>query len=859
MMQEASIPPMCEVVILTALGLEYKAVSEQLQDIQEITHQGTVYGYGNFTGQHRTWHVAVAEIGMGGSTAAAETERAISYFRPQITLFIGVSGGLKDVKLGDVVVASKVYAYELGKAEQQFQPRPEAWHASHALEQRARAEARNDQWLTLLGDSYPDSVPQVHVGALAAGEKVLASTQSDLFRLLKAVYGDTLAIEMEGHGFLAAVHANHCIHALVIRGISDLIDGKSATDATGSQTTAARHAAAFAFRVLTKFTLSTSYSASSPPVTLVVWNVPFARNPFFTGRDQELERLHAKFQQSQSQVISGLGGIGKTHMAIEYAYRFHQDYQAVFWVRADSIETLKGSCNEIASLLSLPEHNAQDQEVIIQAVKVWLQTHQGWLLILDNADEPDHFAPFLSNIRGGHLLVTTRAADLTHLGLGFAHSLEVKPFSPKQGALFLLRRALNVALDQSASSDQALAIQISDKLGDLPLALDQAGAYIAATRTSLASYLSLYEQRHGDLLKQRRNLEYPASVAATWDISFERVKTRNVTSIEILTLCAFLAPDAIPETILTQGAIHLSVALKAVATDTFLLNEAIEVLMSYSLLSRDSRTQMLSVHRLVQTVLRDKLDAKTRKHWAEQVVKVVHTSSPNVLEMAQWDDCERWLPHALVCATWIDQEQVTCQDAVGILNQAGVYLYKRARYREAEPLFLQATNIWEQQADLDMMPTLNNLAALYMSQERYDEAELLLQGNMILSKQQIEVKDSVSMHLLNNLALVYVQQGKYGRAEPLYQYVLSIAEQQLGAMHPADVAQTLNNLAVLYRMQREYSKAEPLLLRALAIKEEQLGPLHPDTAQSLDNLGVLYAHQGKYAEAEALSQRALYL
>src|SRR5712692_7960755 len=101
-MQEASVPPMCEVVILTALAVEYQAVSEHLRDVQEVTHQGTVYEYGNFTGQHRIWRVAVAEIGMGGPTAATETERAISYFRPQITLFVGVSGGLKDVKLGDV-------------------------------------------------------------------------------------------------------------------------------------------------------------------------------------------------------------------------------------------------------------------------------------------------------------------------------------------------------------------------------------------------------------------------------------------------------------------------------------------------------------------------------------------------------------------------------------------------------------------------------------------------------------------------------------------------------------------------------------------------------------------------------------
>lgn len=260
MMQKAPTSPLCEVVILTALGLEYRAVRKHLQDPQEVIHQGTVYECGTFTGQHRIWRVAVAEIGMGGPTAAIETERAISYFQPQITLFVGVAGGLKDVKLGDVVAATKIYDYESGKAEQQFRPRPEVWRASHDLEQRARVEARRDQWLTRLGTSLPGSVPRVHIGPLAAGEKVLASTQADLFRLLKEIYGDALAVEMEGHGFLAAVHANHRIDALVIRGISDLIDGKSISDATGSQKVAAQHAAAFAFQTLANFTLPTSGS-----------------------------------------------------------------------------------------------------------------------------------------------------------------------------------------------------------------------------------------------------------------------------------------------------------------------------------------------------------------------------------------------------------------------------------------------------------------------------------------------------------------------------------------------------------------------------------------------------------------------
>ena len=195
---------------------------------------------GAFTGQDRTWRVVVAEIGMGGPTAASETERAISFFHAQIALFVGVAGGLKNVKLGDVVASTKVYTYEAGKAAKKFEFLPVVWPSSYALEQRARSVARKDEWLARLDDARPHLTPHVYIGALAAGEKVLGSTQSSLYTLLKANYGDSLAVEMEGHGFLAAVHANHTVHGLVIRGISDLIDDKPAADAAGWQEMAAR-------------------------------------------------------------------------------------------------------------------------------------------------------------------------------------------------------------------------------------------------------------------------------------------------------------------------------------------------------------------------------------------------------------------------------------------------------------------------------------------------------------------------------------------------------------------------------------------------------------------------------------------
>ncbi len=264
-------PSSCEVIVLTALPVEFEAAIRHLEDMQECVHpSGTIYHQGTFAGAHRIWRVAVAEIGMGGTAAAVEAEKAIQFFHPQMALFVGVAGGLKDVRRGDVVVATKVYVYEAGKAGSHFEPRPDLGHSSYALEQRARAEAHGTEWLARLTGDIPDPAPQVRIGAIAAGEKVLSSKQSSLARLLTRTYGDALAIEMEGHGFLHAVRLNHVVLGLVIRGISDLVDDKREADASGMQAIAAHHAAAFAFQVLAKFTLSAPNHGhvKMPPVML---------------------------------------------------------------------------------------------------------------------------------------------------------------------------------------------------------------------------------------------------------------------------------------------------------------------------------------------------------------------------------------------------------------------------------------------------------------------------------------------------------------------------------------------------------------------------------------------------------------
>jgi nucleoside phosphorylase len=253
------------VVILTALPVEYMAVTAHLGELREEAHPaGTIYERGSFLSDGGAWEVLVAEIGAGNVDAAVQVERAVNHVKPDIVLFVGVAGGLKDVALGDVVASTKIYGYERGRQGETFLPRPEVGLTSHRLEQRARAEARQDEWRRRIQEPQPAPAPRVFVGPIAAGEKVMASARSELAQFLHISYGDALAVEMEGFGFLRAAHAGG-VDALVVRGISDLLEKKAESDAAGWQERAARHASAFAFEVLAKLAGAWTKERSARP------------------------------------------------------------------------------------------------------------------------------------------------------------------------------------------------------------------------------------------------------------------------------------------------------------------------------------------------------------------------------------------------------------------------------------------------------------------------------------------------------------------------------------------------------------------------------------------------------------------
>jgi tetratricopeptide (TPR) repeat protein len=334
------------------------------------------------------------------------------------------------------------------------------------------------------------------------------------------------------------------------------------------------------------------------------------------------------------------------------------------------------------------------------------------------------------------------------------------------------------------------------------------------------------------------------------------VEEVNPAAADLLRLCAYLAPDAIAEEILTQGAEHLGSVLAPVVSDAFLLGQAMEALRAYSLIGRDPSRQTLSVHRLVQAVVRDGMDAADRQYWAERALRAVNAALPAV-EHGNWSHWERLLAHVQACAEWGELERLHLQEAAEVLQQAGWYLTERARYSEAEPLVARAYHMSEQEQGAEHLDTARDavtLAYLYYAQGKYAEAEPLYARALAIREQQLGPLHPLTAQSLNNLALLYDTLGKYAEAEPLYVRALAIREQQVGPAHP-DTASSLNNLALLYHNQGKAEQAEPLYARALAIYEQQVGPLHPQTLIARKNYIAFLRTMGRDAKAVALEMK----
>jgi transcriptional regulator with XRE-family HTH domain len=419
------------------------------------------------------------------------------------------------------------------------------------------------------------------------------------------------------------------------------------------------------------------------------WNVPYQRNPFFVGRQRILQSIHEILKRDQQVVctrscaLSGMPGIGKTQTALEYAYLHALDYSAIFWIRAETEESITGSFIAMATTLKLPVHHLQTQKQVIAMIHDWLASHHNWLLIFDNIERIELAGRFLPASREGSLLFTTRRLSLGSV----APCLEMSPLSLEESMHLLSIRANSQLLHVSAMTtrehEERSIRDLAIALGGLPLAIEQVAACIEELHCSFSRFLCLFQQDALQMLQERpSSMFYAHSVAETFIQAFERLQQDNPVGADLLMLCCFLAPNDIPEELLIRGKSYLGPELQTVLSNPIQFNATFKDVLASALLSRNTRTETLSVHRLVQVVLKENLSEIAQRTWIERLISIL-----NQLFLLEWGqlDVEHWvwyeqlLPHAQAVLQVAERLQLFSSELGSLLSKIAIYHFYRAR------------------------------------------------------------------------------------------------------------------------------------------------------------------------------------
>ncbi len=533
------------------------------------------------------------------------------------------------------------------------------------------------------------------------------------------------------------------------------------------------------------------------------------RNPMFTGRTEVLEILEQRLAAGPVAVVAlrGLGGVGKSQLVLEYAHQKRQSgrYQLAGWIRADSTVTIAEDLASLAPLLGLSEQTIVG-DTAAKVVSA-LRSRQDWLLVFDNASRPGDLKGMLPS-GGGHVLITSRSREWS----GTATQLDLSEFRPAESVRFLCKR--------SGSDELEAAMTLAEELGDLPLALAQAAAYIDARSMTIREYLELYRD---PVLAQRLrdsgldSAEYPASVARTWLLSFTQLSGEHPAAVELLRLCAFLDPDDIDLELLSAGREETGEVLCWVLGDRLGRIEAVGALASSSLATVPVEGH-LRVHRLVQAVTRDQLDDGQAVEWVKRTLNLAEAiQPPEPADYRSWPVYASLAPHIEAVAEHASSYPDLGRDISSLLWNLGIYLSASGQLRAARTTFERVLAINE---------------AVY-------------------GPEHLEVARA-----LNNLGIVQTQLGELGDARTTFERTLALKEAALGPGDP-DVGVTLTNLGIVEAQLGELDDARKKLERGLAMMEAGSSPDHPSVGRILIHLGSVEAQLGELDDARTSTERGL--
>ncbi|GKZ37400.1 hypothetical protein AbraIFM66950_008923 [Aspergillus brasiliensis] len=693
--------------------------------------------------------------------------------------------------------------------------------------------------------------PYIHYGLIASGYQVMkdAKTRDSIARDL-----DILCFEMEVAGFMDE------LPSLAIRGICDYCDSHKNKQ---WQRYAALAAAAYAKALLS--VVPTYCRKKSRDLKQAVWMVPLRRNPRFAGREDEITRIEGLFMQQNGPsriAICGLGGIGKTQIALELAYRLRSrdPYCSICWITCTNYESVEQAYMTIASKLKMTDIKPAE---VKEKVKAYLSHESAgkWLFLFDNADDLGMWSTndttdpvltdFLPESEHGHILFTTRSRKVA-VKLASSHVITVTE-PETDTSVEILENSL---VQKTLLDDRVTALSLLEQLAFLPLAITQAAAYINVNSINLSDYLQLLRDQEphvvellsGDFGDEMRYKDIQNPVALTWFISFQQIQQSNNLAADYLSFLACINPRDIPRSLLPQP------ISKKSETD------ALGLLKAFSFISEESGDSSLSLHRLVHLATRNWM--RKNQQFSLHIMKTADRLSevfPNN-DHANRQVWREYLPYALSLIAEADfrKEQ---EKYIDLIKNVRSCLYSDGRWKEAEELGARVIVLHKQvlgPEHPDTLTSMGYLVAIYMHQERWKEAEELGMEALELYKEVLGPEHPYTLTSMANLASTYRHQERWKEAEELEVQALKLRKQVLGPEHP-DTLTSMANLASTYSEQERWKKAEELGVQVMELRKRVLGPEHPDTLTSMANLAFTYSEQERWKEVEELEVQVMEL
>ncbi|MFE5076577.1 FxSxx-COOH system tetratricopeptide repeat protein [Streptomyces halstedii] len=583
-----------------------------------------------------------------------------------------------------------------------------------------------------------------------------------------------------------------------------------------------------------------------------IWNAP-PRNPGFTGRSLVLERMRDQLGGGmavvlpQPQTLYGLGGVGKTQVALEYVHRFMADYDLVWWISSEQTDDVIAGLAELAVRLGAQggDDMAAASKEAVDLLRRGVPSDR-WLLVFDNADDPERLRRYFPQGGSGHILVTSRNQAWSQHG----DALPVDVFLREESVEHLQRRAPGLSERDAA--------QVATAVGDLPLAVEQAAAWIAETATPIDTYLEQLARQAPEVLALNQPAGYPQPVAATWNISIERLEERSPAAVRLLQLCAFFAPEPISANLLySKEMIEALKPYDASLQEKLVLGRVIREIGRFALAKVDQVSNSIQVHRLVQAVIRAQLSEEEQAEARHVVHRILAGARPDDTEPI--DNPDTWPRFAAIWPHLGPSDARNCRDheTRRLLIDRVRYLWKRGDIRTAATLGDELRETWLEmlgERDIQYLYLCFHLSNILRTRGRYVEAKELDEFTLRTQREVLGPEHPHTYMTTSSLAIDLGLLGDYGRAIELATEAHDGFNQIFHERHARTLA-AANNLALNLRSVGQYARAREIDQDCYDLRSEVLGQEHPHSLSSALNLARDLREVGRYEDSVGLLSR----